>query len=238
MTNFFAQTAPAAAARCYSTSRRAPSRRSLCRLLYAAHQEAPVDRLPKNRCSSDQLGTFLVYYPTAFGNWRRYDHQVHRQPLVASADTRRSTASIYWLFSRQMTITHPILKSLLQPPLVTSPPRFRSTAAGFRLFFQPRTDGIAGNPEGARQSAQGRAFFVRPQDFLALLWTIAQGLRMVTTAALTIFAVIALFAIASFAIAKQIVTATMTTGNRNSNHPIRVPFLTPLSHYPINMVMP
>ena len=100
-----------------------------------------------------------------------------------------------------------------------------------RLFFEPRANGVAGDAEGARQSAQGTAFFIGPQDFLALFLRIAGRLRIVAAATLAIFTVIALFAIASQPVAKQVVTAAITTSNRNCNHKVSLPFLPLLSHY-------
>lgn len=236
MTNSFVQIAPTVAVRYCSIFRRVPSRHFLCPPPYGAHREAPAGRLPKNLYNSDQLGTFLVSSPIAFDNWRRYGRQSRRQRPVESADTRQSKSSVCWLFSGQMTIIHPILESFVALPAVLAHAGWRSRAAAFRLFFQPRANRIASNAKGARQSAQRRAFFVGTQDFLALFWRIAGRLRIITAATPTIFAVIALFAIAGPAVAKQVVTAAMTTGYQSFYHHMRVPFLTLLSHYRFSFV--
>ena len=86
--------------------------------------------------------------------------------------------------------------------------------------------------EGASQAAQRRAFFVGAQNLFALSFAITKRLRIVTTAAMAVFTVIALFAISGQAVAQQIFTAAMAAFNRDCNHRVSLSSLTLLSHYP------
>jgi hypothetical protein len=237
MTMSFAQNEPAFAARCYSSARRAPSDQTLCQLLCAAHLGSPADKLAKNPCNSDPLGKLAESSPKAFGNLLHYGRQFHRRRPVESADIEQSRPSVYWLFLEQMTTIHPTPRSF--PPThqglagLASP----STGRACRLFFEPTADRVAGDAKSASQAAQRRAFFVGTQNRFAFGVAIANRLRIMTTATLAVFTVIALFAISGQPVAKQIFTAAMTAFNRDRNHRMRLTSLTLLNHYPFLIII-
>jgi hypothetical protein len=130
-----------------------------------------------------------------------------------------------------MTTSHPTPGSFAQAHPGRVGVASRSRAGARRRFFEPGANRVSGDAEGARQAAQRRAFFVGAQNLLALRFAIAKRLRMVTTAPLAVFTVIALFAISGQAVAQQIFTAAMVAFNRDCNHRVSLSSLTLLSHY-------
>jgi len=231
MTRSFAQIEPAFASRYCSIAQRAQSVDSVCQPPCAAPIGSPSDRLPKNSCNSVHCGNRLESSPKAFDNSPRYGRQSHKRQPDESADKARSRPIVCWLFSRQMTTFHPIPMSATSAHQALFGAAFDSRAGARRLFFEPGANRITRHAEGASHPAQRRAFFVGMQNLCTLGFAIAKRLRIVMTATEAGFTQIALFAIASQAVAKQIFTAAMTAFNRDRNHRLRLTPLTLLSHY-------
>jgi hypothetical protein len=97
-------------------------------------------------------------------------------------------------------------------------PAWCSRPGGWLLFLEPDTDGLPRNAEDPLQAAQGTAFLISLQNLLALRLGIAVGLRIVATAAVAVFAPIALFTIVGVTIAHQIFTVTVTTFQDEGDH--------------------
>ena len=231
MTRSFAQNEPVVAATCCSSVRRAPSDHSLCRPPCAAVQGSPSYRLPNNRCNSLQLGKPLESAPKALDSFSHCGRQSHRRRPDELADTALSRPIVCWLFSRQTTTAHPTPVWFAQAHQRRVGARSRSRVGARRLFFKPRADGVPGDAEGASQSPQRGAFFVGAQNLFALSLAIAKRLRIVTTAAIAVFTVIALFSISGEAIAEQIFTTAVTAFNGDCNHRVSLSSLTLLNHY-------
>ena len=231
MTMSCAQIVRASVAKYCSIARRARFRHYLCRRLYVAHQGSPVGKLSRNLCSNLLCGKAVVSSPKAFDNSPQSDHLSGRLRLGVSIGKVQSKSIAYWLFSAQMTTSHPVPMSWLVPRLALALATSQLRAGARRLFFDPTAYSVAGHPEGATQAAQARAFFIGAQYFIAFLFSISVRLRVITTTSPAIIAVIALFTIPGQAIAHQIVTTTMATLYIDCNHRMRLPSLTLLSHY-------
>ena len=102
------------------------------------------------------------------------------------------------------------------------------------LFFEPTTDGIAGDAESAGQAAQTAALFIRAQDFLPLGLSVAVRLWLLAAAPPAIGAEVTLFAIAGPAWPDQFFAPTMKAFEREGNHTVSLHSLTRLSHYPVD----
>lgn len=233
MTRSFAQNEPVFAATCCSSARRVRSDHYLCQPPCVVHPGSPSDKLPKNPYNNARCGTLLESAPKAFDNFSHCGRQSHRRRPDELADKAQSRPIACWFFSRQTTKVHPTPVSFAQAHQAQVRATSHSRAGVRRLFFEPGAYRVTGDAESSRQAPQRRAFFVGAENLLAFGVAIANRLRIVTTAAKAVFTVIALFAIAGQAVAKQIFTAAMTTFNGDCNHRLRLSPLTLLSHYPI-----
>jgi len=84
--------------------------------------------------------------------------------------------------------------------------------------LEPVADRRARPAEGALQTAQGTAFFVGAQNLFPLCFGVTIRLRVVEAAALTVFALEALFPIAGETISHQLVTVAVATFQGDDNH--------------------
>ena len=113
-----------------------------------------------------------------------------------------------------MTITHPIL--------ITAAPAARPAwwlSLGASFFFpQPLRDGVARYAKGARQAAQGTAFFIGAQNFLALFRGVAVGLGRFPTTTLTVMAEISLLLIFREAVFHEVGAAAVGAHHKFGNH--------------------
>ena len=108
----------------------------------------------------------------------------------------------------------PIRRSL--NPVAQS--RSGSSPAGCVLFFEPNTDCLARDTKHSLQPAHRTAFFVCLEDDLFLLFGIALGLRVITTAAVAVATPVALFPFWSPPIADDLFTFTVATFESDCDH--------------------
>jgi len=126
-----------------------------------------------------------------------------------------------------MTTLHPVPVQLLLRRTDRDQGAWCSTPGVQHLFFKPLADGIARHTEGALQTAQGTAFFISAKDLFPLRFRVTIGLRVVATAALTVFAPKSLFTIAGVTVSHQLFTIAVTTFEGDDNHALRVSIIPP-----------
>ena len=88
----------------------------------------------------------------------------------------------------------------------------RSTPGVPHVFFQPVGHRVARHAEGARQPTQAAALVIGGENRLALLASIAVGLRLLAVAAPAVLAVVALFMIPCQTVADKVFAAAVVTG--------------------------
>ena len=88
----------------------------------------------------------------------------------------------------------------------------------FCLFFEPDTDCFSRNAEDSLQPAHRTAFFVCVEDGFFLLFGISPGLRVFTTAAVTVATPVALFPLRSPPIADDLFAFTVATFESDRDH--------------------
>lgn len=124
-----------------------------------------------------------------------------RHDLASLARERNPNESASELFSGRMTIIHPTPAPSPLGRARQARPMWRLTQGVALLFFEPVADGIARHAEAALQTAQRTAFFVSAENLFAFFFGVAIGLRVLTAAALTVFAPESLFTIAGVPVA-------------------------------------
>ena len=192
MTMSDGQNAPVFDAKSDSTSRRVPSRPTLYPPPCVALRATLSRTLSKNPCSTERGETDQGLFSTNGGTSSRCGRQRHRRQPDESGDTRRSKSSAFWPSSAQMTTIRPTPARdwrLLRAS--------RKVQANELPFFEPRTDGLPGDAEGARQSTQTAALVVSTKYLFAFLLLISIAARLLATALTAVTAQVTLAAIRS-----------------------------------------
>ena len=208
-----ARSAPTAVATSDSTARRAPSRHCLCPPPCAVQRAAPSRRLPRNPCSTGHGGRRQGSLATSGGRSARFGRQSRRPQPVASGGTGQSKSNACWPFSRRMTTIRPT--PVLPPPALPASLRARAKRL---LFFDPTADGVARHAESARQPTQTAALLVAAQNSFALRGTVSIAARLLTAAAATVAAHVALPTIRSQAVPHQFRTVAVLALHGNCDH--------------------
>ncbi len=213
MTTSDAQSVRVADAKLDSTARRALSGPSLSPLPCAALVAAPSSTPPRSPCSSAPADTRQGSLPISGGRSWRCGLRQQRRPLAGFGDRAQSKSSVFWPSSTRMTRVH-----LTPAPETRLPPASRKGQATALPFFEPGGDGVARDPEGARQPTQTAAFVVSAQDLLALCLTVSQCARLCATARRAIAAQVTLAAIRSQAVTHQPFALAMLTAQSYGDH--------------------
>jgi hypothetical protein len=213
MTTFAGQSARVADVASGSTARRAPSGPTPYPLPCVVSQAAPSRTPPRSPYSTEQYDTRQESPPISGGMSWRYGLRPRKPPLDGSGDRAQSKSSVFWPSSARMTRVHPTPALGFQLPKA-----FRRVRVMHSPFFDPASNGVARDSEGARESTQTAAFVVSAKDLFARFWRISVAARLLPTALPTIAAEIALAAIGSQAVTHQPLALAMLASQDNNNH--------------------
>lgn len=192
MTMSDGQNAPVFAATSDSSARRAPSRPTLYPPPCVARRVTLAHTLSKNPCSNERGETVQELFSTNGGTSARCGRRLRRRQPDKSGDTRRSKSNASWSSSAQMTTIRPTPARdwrLLRAA--------RKVQANEPPFFEPRTDGLPGDAEGARQATQTAALVLSTRYLFAFLFLISIAARSFPPALTAVTAQVTLAAIRS-----------------------------------------
>ena len=232
---FFAQTGPVSGATCCSSARQAPSRPPVGPRPGAGREEQRSGTLPRNPWSRSLYARERALAPTETGNSLHGGRRDNRPRFDACCGPAPPRPKPVLLWNAQTTRVRPTLapESCCRGRVAVK----CCSGVGKRLlFFNPTDHRVAGNANGAGQTAPAGTLLLGAQNQFALCFGIAIRARIGGGAPPTVAAAKALASVGPSSLADDVRALAVRTGNRTSDHGKKTRTSLPnhraLSHYP------